>query len=218
MLVNFYKQTRQNFSKLQEMIQASLYSETMYEESLKIYHGQKNVNRIQKALATFIVFNQSRFATPEKGWVFDNGSGGSHKAISYRHKTDNFCPWLAQRLRYVQISCRDALAVIEERDTPDTFFYLDPPYFGAYQGHYSGFNKQDLDRLIELLSKIKGRFLLSNYHFPGDAIICEKNNWFIDEISVPRTINNGSRPLGRTEILIRNFPIHQSNQQLTIFD
>lgn len=217
MLMNFYTQIQNNFNLLQKKIQATLYSESMYNEYLAVFAGQKKATAIEKAVATFVVFNQSRFATPVKGWVYDNGKGGSHKAVNFRHKVKNFGTWLQQRLQYVQISCRDALAVIMERDSPDTFFYLDPPYIGAYQGHYEGFSIENLMHLIEILSQIKGKFILSNYHFQNDIDICRTNNWIIEEVSVPRTINNGTKPHGRSEIIIRNFDEQPKPQQLLIF-
>ena len=217
MLINFYKQIRNNFHSLQKKIEATLYSETMYEEMIAIYSGRKKATALKKAVATFLVFNQSRYATPERGWVFDNGTGGSHRGVIYRHKVDNFADWLQKRLRYVQISCRDAKSVIKERDTPKTFFYLDPPYIDAYQGHYSGFDISDMEKLLKILSGIKGKFLLSNYHFEHDLELCKTYGFTLDEISVPRTINNGSKPNGKTEILIRNYQNQQSFQQQLLF-
>lgn len=216
-LINFYKQIQTNFKSLQKQIQTTLYSETLYNESLLIYHGQKKASNIQKAVATFVVFNQSRMATPERGWVFDNGTGGSHKAVVYHHKVKNFSAWLQKRLEYVQISCHDALQVIQERDSVDSFFYIDPPYIGAYQGHYSGFTIVHLLQLISVLEHIQGKFLLSNYHFEHDEEICSRNNWVLEEISVPRTINNGKKPNGRKEILIRNFQVKSPVLQLKLF-
>jgi DNA adenine methylase len=46
---------------------------------------------------------------------------------------------------------------------PDAFFYLDPPYVGAAQGHYDGYTQEDFDILLKLLESLKGKFLLSSY-------------------------------------------------------
>ncbi|MDR2245292.1 MAG: DNA adenine methylase [Treponema sp.] len=69
----------------------------------------------------------------------------------------------ALRLQKVQIGCCDALRIIKSRDMPDAFFYLDPPYVGAAQGHYDGYTQEDFDILLKLLESLKGKFLLSSY-------------------------------------------------------
>jgi DNA adenine methylase len=52
--------------------------------------------------------------------------------------------------------------IIERYDGEDVLFYLDPPYYSTE--HYyagDGFTTKDHKRLRDLLSKIKGKFLLS---------------------------------------------------------
>jgi len=43
------------------------------------------------------------------------------------------------------------------------FFYCDPPYVGARQGHYAGYNQEDFSLLLKVLAKLQGKFLLSSY-------------------------------------------------------
>ena len=77
----------------------------------------------------------------------------------------------------VQISCRDALKVIKNRDSPETFFYLDPPYPGAVQGHYYGYSEKNLADLLTILVKLKGRFILSNYWTETLRTAVDENRW-----------------------------------------
>lgn len=51
--------------------------------------------------------------------------------------------------------------VVAIYDSPDTFFYLDPPYYKAPFYKENLRTKSDFDALASALSKIKGRFLLS---------------------------------------------------------
>ena len=79
------------------------------------------------------------------------------------NKRRSFTEEYAKRLSRVQIEYCDALRIIRSRDTEDTFFYIDPPYVGADQGHYDGYTQEDFDSLLSLQEEIKGKFLLSSY-------------------------------------------------------
>lgn len=51
---------------------------------------------------------------------------------------------------------------LERYDRPETFFYLDPPYWGVEDIYGRGlFGREDFARLAELLASLQGRFLLS---------------------------------------------------------
>ena len=62
----------------------------------------------------------------------------------------------------------DAVQLILKLDSENTFFYIDPPYVGANQGHYGGYTQEHFDDLLKVLSQIKGKFLLSSY--PNDIL------------------------------------------------
>lgn len=205
-LVNFYEMLQQNYEKLAARVNATLHSESMYKRALDIYHGQIPAEKLEKALATWIVFNQSFSATCRGGWKFDNGTGGSHVGIVQHHARENFCPWLKKRLQYVQISCRDALQVIKDRDSENTFFYLDPPYPNTNQGHYSGYTYNDLQKLLTLLQNIKGKFALSNY--PCDMIsdFSVRTGWKIDIITFKKDSKLAADPdAQKVELLLMNY-------------
>jgi len=62
----------------------------------------------------------------------------------------------------------DYKEVIEKYDSPETFFYLDPPYMGREKYYINhDFNENSHYELASQLNTIKGRFLLSYYYFDG---------------------------------------------------
>ncbi len=68
----------------------------------------------------------------------------------------------AERLASVVIENRDFAWVIQRFDTPETLFYLDPPYWGAEDAYGRGcFGPADFERLRAALGRLKGRFLMS---------------------------------------------------------
>ncbi len=67
-----------------------------------------------------------------------------------------------ERLAGVVIENLPWAEVISRYDTPDTLFYLDPPYWGNETDYGHGiFSKADFRKMADLLGTIKGRFLLS---------------------------------------------------------
>jgi len=74
---------------------------------------------------------------------------------------------LHARLSGVVIECLDFGEFIHRYDSPGTFFYLDPPYWGCEDDYGKAmFERADFERLVELLTKIKGRFLMSINDLP----------------------------------------------------
>ncbi|MGH0001290.1 DNA adenine methylase [Pseudovibrio ascidiaceicola] len=68
----------------------------------------------------------------------------------------------ASRLDGVVIESMDWRKVLSRYDSADALFYLDPPYWGGEADYGQGvFERKDFAEMAELLSKIKGRFLLS---------------------------------------------------------
>lgn len=88
----------------------------------------------------------------------------------------------------------DAFKVLARFDTPTTFHFVDPPYVGSNMGHYTGmFNEDDLNRLLEILSGIQGKFMLTMY--PHDLIreYAERFGWTIRPVQRTVTASNTKR-------------------------
>ena len=71
------------------------------------------------------------------------------------------------RLMRVQIENAPALEVIQRYDTPETLFYLDPPYVhdarGDSNAYYGEMSDEDHTELAKLLHSIQGRAAISGY-------------------------------------------------------
>lgn len=66
------------------------------------------------------------------------------------------------RLSRVYIENRSYAEVFSRLDKPDTFFYVDPPYYGCedYYGNYI-FARGDFVKLRDILANVSGKFILS---------------------------------------------------------
>jgi len=105
---------------------------------------------------------------------------------------------------YTSITKKDYKEAIEEHDSEDTFFYLDPPYLETDSRGYETGNINH-EELLSLLKNIKGKFLLSYNDHPK---IKEMYKDFTVEVIVARqTASKGMQggSVVMTEVLIRNY-------------
>jgi len=83
-----------------------------------------------------------------------------------------FLEWWQRRIARAQIDCRDALTVIKYWDSPDTVFYLDPPYVsgtrakGSKNNYAHECSNIHHRKLVELLLGLEGAVALSGYRHP----------------------------------------------------
>jgi DNA adenine methylase len=71
------------------------------------------------------------------------------------------------RLARVYIENKGYGDLIRCFDRPETFFYIDPPYYGCENYYGDGiFSREDFDRLSVILGGLKGKFILSINNHP----------------------------------------------------
>jgi DNA adenine methylase len=112
------------------------------------------------------------------------------------------------RLQNVQIECTDALRIITPRDSANSFFYCDPPYFNSDCGHYDGYSLDDFRSLLDILSKIQGKFLLSSYPSPILSEFTSKFGWSTCTVDFMVSVNMGSGK-SKTEVLTANYNLNK---------
>lgn len=130
------------------------------------YYGGKQNNpdmfsELKRAWALWVLSSQGFAGQIDSSWGYDVGKRTTTKKIM--NKKESFTQVLAIKLQDVQLECADALYIIKSRDRDTSFFYVDPPYYNSDMGHYDGYSLNDFTELLDLLSLIKGKFLLSSY-------------------------------------------------------
>jgi len=109
----------------------------------------------------------------------------------------------------VFIECLDFEDVMNKWDSEKTFFYCDPPYYGAEHYYEKTFSKEDHLRLINRLKQAKGKWILSGYH--NELYDAELEGFYYVEIDVPKpsygiTVNSKTKTRPRaTEVLWFNY-------------
>lgn len=209
-IITFYDvcQEEGKFLRLQQKILHTLDSETEFLRADKIWRDPKKArSKVELAWAVWLQCNMGYGGSPDGGWKWDNGTSGSHSGVvmdNYRHQFTNK---VHERMKHVQISCRDALKVIRQRDSVDTFFFLDPPYPGCVQKHYSGFGFDDFEQLLEMLTTIKGKFILCNFTSPMLESYVGRMGWQTTVKDMPlRVVNRVTGGVKRKqEVIVYNY-------------
>lgn len=202
-VVNFYAVMKYDFEELFTCIDNSLHCEHSFQKAKEIFHNPDGWGRVERAWAFWVSCNQS-FASEAANsfqWV-KNKHDNWHPAVSVDNRKKEFHQYFS-RLDRVAIMNRDAVQMLIDRDGTDTFFYLDPPYVGARQGHYKGYTQKHFDDLLEALTKIKGKFLLSSYRNDALSEATSSERWNQKEINQRLGVAGGTKR--KIEVLTWNY-------------
>ena len=109
------------------------------------------------------VFSGSK---PETSSFIDLKGNYKSKFITFRDKLIK-SDWVDHFLRITDVENMDFQDVITKYDSPSTYIYLDPPYWKT-ENYYNNhdFDREDHERLANVLSGVQGKFSLSYYDFP----------------------------------------------------
>lgn len=205
-LINFYRVVQSDFVSLEKEIRITLHSRHQFRQASVIYNNPDMFSEIKRAWAVWVSASQSFSSMLDGSWGYERLKDSTTKKIS--NKRSAFTEDLAIRLQNVQLECTDALRVITSRDTENSFFYCDPPYFNSDCGHYDGYSEADFEALLKMLASIQGKFLLSSY--PSDLLsrYTKDNKWHSHAIEQNVSVNakSGNRK-SKTEVLTANFEL-----------
>lgn len=158
-VANFYEVLKEDFDALAWLVQNTMHSEYEYHKAGVLLKAGLQGNPVEFAWAFWVHTNMSFGYKLHAGLAFRNDG---MRMASTANKRAAFTHALSARLARVEIFNRDALDLIRLKDSPNTFFYLDPPYPEADAGHYDKGKELYYD-LLALLPSIQARWLMSSY-------------------------------------------------------
>lgn len=150
------------------------------------------------------VFSGSK---PESSNFIDLKGKYRSKYLAFRDKLSN-PKWVDHFLRISNIENLDFQQVIEKYDSPSTYIYLDPPYWKT-ENYYSNhdFDRNDHERLSQVLNSCQSKFSLSYYEFdllhqwyPKDRF-----RWEEKEFAKAAAAKKGVKQNLAKELLILNY-------------
>lgn len=199
-VVIFFKVVQTQFKELEKEIKATLHSRQLWKKARVVYENPEMFTDVKRAWAFWTLANQG-FAGLLTSWSFGKDDS---KEDSVAKKREDFSKMYADRLKKVQIECNDAVRVIKLRDYNKAFFYCDPPYINTHQGHYKGYMEADYKRLLDALTKIKGKFILSSYPNPILKTYIRKYKWNIHSVTKKVAVTKLTDKV-KTEMMVFNY-------------
>jgi len=144
-LVRVYRVVKKSPKELNRRINGD-YTREDFEE-LKQLQPTSDIGKVVKqSLLTFLSYLST-------GTTFNDTKGGTRTV-------DRDFQAYGDRLAHVTILNEDYKKVLRDYDSPNTFFYLDPPYEESAKT-VSEYTDIDFDEMFRILSSIKGKFLMS---------------------------------------------------------
>lgn len=108
------------------------------------------------------------------------------------------------RLSRVYIENMHYKKLIERFDRSETFFYIDPPYYGNEDDYGEGiFAREDFARLRDVLAGIQGRFIMSINDVSEIRELFR--NYSIEEVTTNYKMPGAHRQKKVVELLIKNY-------------
>lgn len=201
-LINYMLVLRDRHEELFKECNALPYSESLYN---KYKWEPIPKDELERAVRFFY---KMRLTFSGGGHKYRNGIGLSKtqdKSQTYQSAV-NLIPKMAEIIKTWNILCRDFEDVINFYDTPETLFFLDPPYVGYENIYAGGFKKEDHKRLRDTLGKIKGKAMVCYY--PDPLIDDLYDGWYKADYETASQIEvrkDGDKCPIRTELILMNY-------------
>jgi len=157
--VNFFRVLRdpEKSKRLQELLYLTPYSREEWNFCRNNLHDPE-IDDVERARRFFAKIRQS-FNAKGNAWRY----GIREHRCNFYNIIIRF-PEFHERIRNIQIENDDFEKVIRRYDTPDTFFFCDPPYIGnKANSEFLEMSIEDHERLVDVLLGIEGKVVLCGY-------------------------------------------------------
>jgi DNA adenine methylase len=230
-LVNFFRVLRdqKQFKQFHRLAQLTPYAREEFDLCKQTWREVSDP--VERAHRWFVVARMS-FGGNFHSWGYGvTGScrGMASQVSRYLGAVENL-PEISARLLQVQVENKDAFDLIACYDSPDTFFYLDPPYVPSTRksgGYEHELTDESHRRLVKVLQGIEGKAMLSGYANPIYAELeragWQRRDWETLCSLSGRTRLNGLRGAGaaklsqkRVESIWFNYEVKEAKGELAL--
>ncbi|MFA7334821.1 MAG: DNA adenine methylase [Kiritimatiellia bacterium] len=155
-LVNFWRVIQNHIQPFLEYFKYAVISRKMFD--LENRKDPSTLTDLQRAVRYYYL-QRLTFAGKSAGRIF--AAGPSRPTNLNLLTLEESIIQVHWRLSQVTIENLDACKCIQKYDRPDTFHYVDPPYWDVLQDYAHKFAEDDFTRLRLTLDAVKGKFILS---------------------------------------------------------
>lgn len=198
-LVNFFRIVQNHLEEFLNQFKYFIISRKIFE----IFKRQDEftLTDIQRAVKFFYLIKNT-YGTRPIEQNFRTWTKG-HPSLNLLHLEETLLE-VYWRMVKVLIENLDYHVCIEKYDRPHTLFYIDPPYYGI-KGYKFNLKHDDFLRMSEILSGIKGKFLLSLNDIKAVRKIFKGFRIIGLDTKYTMRYDKESRDKIRKEVLIKNF-------------
>lgn len=163
-IVNCYRMVRDRHRDMRLLLEMTPYSRKERFGGL-----DRHVDPIEDARRTFAAlwFGVGHSLADKSAGFRNSKTSNCSPASSFKNWCDEL-PDIHGRLRDALVECLDWRLIFDKYDTPETLWYLDPPYLMSTRkdpshGYTHEFTDADHSALLERVQTLKGWVLLSGY-------------------------------------------------------
>jgi DNA adenine methylase len=200
-LMNFYRVTKYHLESLVSEVAALQPGRDIF-YMLREELDRPTLTDIQRAAAYYYIQKQAFAARPNK----PSYATGPNRSPGFKPATARkILPMVAERLQSVVLENLPWERFINLYDSPETFFFIDPPYIGHNEYRHS-LKREDFSFLAKVLGGIEGKLLLT--HTDTDEIKTIFKGFNFEPIEVGYSAGNlsgGQKRMPGKEVFISNY-------------
>jgi len=215
-IVNFFRVVRdpEKFQLLYRRLSLTPHSREEHRDACERY-ADETLDEVERAALFWTATHQSLNGITGGTWsrsTWQSRRGMALKTSAWLGVIEGL-PAVAERLLQVTIECSDFQRVIEAFDTPETLFYLDPPYLPetrvARDTYEHEMSVEDHVRMLETVLKVRGMVVLSGY--PNGLYDGYLKGWrkvdfeVVERSTTGRTLDGGHIKAPRVERVWMNY-------------
>lgn len=152
-LVNLFEVVRTRFLEFKEHLKFLVYSR----ELKKRWEGSAPLDPVERAVRAWYIYMSAFQGQKNSGWAY---ARTVNHAKAFRRKIESLHK-IYDRIKDCYIEHNDFRACFSSWDTPNTFFFLDPPYRKVHQANGIALTDEDYEDLATCCSSMQGKFLLT---------------------------------------------------------
>lgn len=178
-LIIFYRTLVEQPKALLRKINVTLHSRDSYNHARYIYANPTLFDDVDISWAVWVLSKQGFSGQLDSGFCVCKTT---RQMVTKVHNGKDMTDAIA-KLDNATIENMSAIECIIRYDKENSVFFIDPPYVGTKLAHYSkDFSKNDLLVLLDTISSIKGKFILTMYPNKDLETYIRKNNWVKDSV------------------------------------